>query len=108
VLLDLWSHLEPAIMTLLDIDEKRHNPRRQLGRMATIKLGDGVPSRYVLVTNVSTDGVRLLLNGTEMIDEFVLLFHGNGGPASDGTYRLAWRKNNDAGAKFVSSVTHCA
>ena len=43
-----------------------------------------------------------------MIDEFVLLFHGNGGPAADGTYKLAWRKNNDAGAKFVSNVTQCA
>ena len=95
-------------MTLLDIDERRRSPRQHLGRMATIKLGGAAPARYVLVTNVSADGVRLLLNGTEMIDEFVLLFHGNGGPAADGTYKLAWRKNNDVGAKFVSNVTQCA
>jgi hypothetical protein len=62
----------------------------------------------VLVTNVSEDGVRLLLNGIEAVDEFVLLFHGNGGPAADGTYRLAWRKDNDVGAKFVSGVTQSA
>jgi hypothetical protein len=95
-------------MTLLDIDEKRRNPRQRLGRLATMKLGAGMPPRCVLVTNVSEDGVRLLLNGIEAVDEFVLLFHGNGGPAADGTYRLAWRKDNDVGAKFVSSVTQSA
>ncbi len=95
-------------MTLLDIDEKRRSHRQRLGRLATMKLGAGMPPRYVLVTNVSDDGVRLLLNGIEAIDEFVLLFHGNGGPARDGTYRLAWRKNNDVGAKFVSNVTQSA
>jgi hypothetical protein len=95
-------------MTSLDIDEKRRSPRQRLGRLATIKLGAGLPPRYVLVTNVSEDGVRLFLNGVEVIDEFVLLFHGNGGPARDGTYKLAWRKDNDVGAKFVSDVTRSA
>lgn len=95
-------------MSLLEVNEQRHSPRQRLGRLATIKLGAGMPPRCVLVTNVSEDGVRLLLNGIEAIDEFVLLFHGNGGPARDGTYRLAWRKDNDVGAKFVNTVTHCA
>jgi hypothetical protein len=95
-------------MSLLEVDEQRHSPRQRLGRLATIKLGAGMPPRCVLVTNVSEDGVRLLLNGIEAIDEFVLLFHGNGGPARDGTYRLAWRKDNDIGARFVNNVTHCA
>ncbi len=95
-------------MSLLEVDEKRHIPRQRLGRLATIKLGAGMPPRCVLVTNVSEDGVRLLLNGVEAIDEFVLLFHGNGGPARDGTYKLAWRKNNDIGARFVSEVTQSA
>ena len=92
-------------MSLLAVEEKRQSPRQRLGRLATIKLGAGMPPRCVLVTNVSEDGVRLLLNGIEAVDEFVLLFHGNGGPAADGTYRLAWRKDNDVGAKFVSSIT---
>jgi hypothetical protein len=95
-------------MSLLDITEQRENPRQRLGRLATIKLGAGMPPRWVLVTNVSEDGVRLLLNGIEAIEEFVLLFHGNGGPARDGTYRLAWRKDNDVGAKFVNDATHFA
>jgi hypothetical protein len=95
-------------MSLLEVNEQRHSPRQRLGRLATMKLGAGMPPRCVLVTNVSEDGVRLLLNGIEAIDEFVLLFHGNGGPARDGTYRLAWRKDNDIGARFVNTVTHCA
>jgi hypothetical protein len=95
-------------MSSLDIDEKRRNTRQRLGRLATIKLGAGLPPRYVLVTNVSEDGVRLLLNGVEVVDEFVLLFHGNGGPARDGTYKLVWRKGNDVGAKFVSDATRSA
>jgi hypothetical protein len=95
-------------MSMLAVEEKRQSPRQRMGRLATIKLGAGMPPRCVLVTNVSEDGVRLLLNGIEAIDEFVLLFHGNGGPARDGTYRLAWRKNNDVGAKFVNGVTQTA
>lgn len=58
--------------------ERRDNPRQRLGRLATIKLGVGIEPRYVLVSNVSTEGVRLQLNGIEPVDEFVLLFHGNG------------------------------
>jgi hypothetical protein len=92
-------------MSLQEVTELRRSPRLRLGRLATIKLGAGMPPRCVLV---SEDGVRLLLNGIEMIDEFVLLFHGNGGPARDGTYRLAWRKDNDVGAKFVNTIVQTA
>ena len=92
-------------MSLQEVNELRRSPRQRLGRLATIKLGAGMPPRCVLVTNVSEDGVRLLLNGIEMIDEFVLLFHGNGGEAQDGTYKLVWRQGQDVGAKFLSTVT---
>ena len=47
--------------------------------------------RCVLVTNASAEGVQLQLNSIEPGDEFVLLFHGNGGEARDGTYELIWR-----------------
>jgi hypothetical protein len=85
-------------------EERRRSPRARLGRLATIKLGIGMPPRYVLVTNASAEGVRLQLNGIDPQDEFVLLFHGNGGPARDGTYKLIWRHGQDVGAKFVSDV----
>jgi hypothetical protein len=94
-------------VSMFEVDERRRNERQRLGRLATIKLGAGMAPRCVLVKNVSEDGVHLLLNGIEVTDEFVLLFHGNGGPARDGTYRVAWRKDNNVGAKFVNDVTHC-
>ena len=86
-------------------EERRRTPRHRLGRLATIKLGIGMEPRYVLVTNASAEGVRLQLNGIEPRDEFVLLFHGNGGEARDGTYKLIWRHGQDVGAKYVSDVT---
>lgn len=87
------------------LEERRHIPRRRLGRLATLKLGIGIAPRFVLVSNFSVEGVRLQLNGYETFDEFVLLFHGNGGPARDGTYKIVWRQGQDVGAKFVSPVT---
>jgi len=92
-------------MSSVEFVERRQTPRQRLGRLATIKLGVGLPPRYVLVTVTSAEGVRLQLNGIEPIDEFVLLFHGNGGDAQDGTYKLVWRQGQDAGAKFLSTVT---
>lgn len=85
--------------------ERRQSPRKRLGRLATIKLGVGIAPRFVLVTNASAEGVRLQLNGIDVAGEFVLLFHGTGGPARDGTYKLVWRQGHDVGAKFMNAVT---
>jgi hypothetical protein len=95
-------------MSSLDFRERRRSPRNRLGRLATMKLGVGLAPRYVLVTNTSAEGVRLQLNGVDVLDEFVLLFHGSGGPARDGTYKLVWRQGQDVGAKFVSAATQNA
>jgi PilZ domain len=96
-------HLEPRIMTAPNFEERRHSPRHRLGRLATIKLGVGIEPRYCLVTNISAEGVRLQLNGIDVVDEFVLLFHG-AGAAQDGTYKVVWRSGRDVGAKFISAV----
>lgn len=88
----------------MNFAERRQSARQHLGLLATIKLGVGIDPRYVLVTNASPEGVRLQLNGIEPVDEFVLLFHGNG-TARDGTYRVVWRQGQDVGAKFMSDVT---
>jgi hypothetical protein len=85
--------------------ERRQSPRKRLGRIATIKLGVGIAPRFVLVSNASAEGVRLQLNGIEMLDEFVLLFHGAGGPARDGTYKVVWRQGQEVGAKYISAAT---
>ena len=71
----LWSaRIGVVCMSMLSFGERRGNPRQRLGRLATIKLGVGIEPRYVLVSNVSTEGVRLQLDGIEPVDEFVLLF----------------------------------
>ena len=90
-------------MSSVDIEERRRSPRQRLGRLATIKLGVGMAPRYCLVTNVSEEGVRLQLNGIEVIDEFVLLFSGDS-PGRDGTYKVVWRQGRDVGAKYISPV----
>ncbi len=95
-------------MSSLDFADRRESPRNRLGRLATIKLGVGIAPRYVLITNTSVEGVRLQLNGIDVVDEFVLLFHGGGGPARDGTYKVVWRQGRDIGAKFLSAVTENA
>jgi hypothetical protein len=87
------------------VQERRRSPRQRLGRIATIKLGVGIPPRFVLVTNTSVEGVRLQLNGIDMLDMFVLLFHGAGGTARDGTYKVVWRQGQEVGAKFISPLT---
>jgi len=92
-------------MSSLDFAERRENARNRAGRLATLKLGVGIAPRYVLITNASIEGVRLQLNGIDVVDELVLLFHGGGGPARDGTYKVVWRQGRDIGAKFVSPVT---
>ena len=84
--------------------ERRQTPRQRLGKLATIKLGVGIAPRYVLVTNASAEGVRLQLNGIDPVEDFVLLFHGSGGPARDGTYKVVWRQGQEVGAKFVSEA----
>lgn len=90
-------------MSMVSFAGRRQNLRERLGRLATIKLGVGIEARYVLVTNASAEGVRIQLNGIEPVDEFVLLFHGNGA-ARDGTYKVVWRQGQDIGAKFISDV----
>jgi len=105
--------MEPSNMNSPDVkggsspafQERRQSPRQRLGHIATIKLGVGIPPRFVLVTNTSAEGVRLQHNGIDMLDMFVLLFHGGGGAARDGTYKVVWRQGQEVGAKFISPLT---
>lgn len=88
-------------MSTLEFVERRQTPRHRLGKLATIKLGIGIAPRYCLVTNISAEGVRIHVNGIDVLDEFVLLFHGDD-IAQDGTYKVVWRNGHDIGAKFIS------
>jgi hypothetical protein len=91
-------------MSSLDIEERRRTPRHRLGKLATIKLGIGIAPRYCLVSNVSAEGVRIHVNGFEVLDDFVLLFP-EGAEGQSGTYKVVWRNGLDIGAKFLSAAT---
>jgi hypothetical protein len=91
-------------MSSLDVEERRRTPRHRLGKLATIKLGIGIAPRYCLVSNVSIEGVRIHVNGFEVLDEFVLLFPG-GSEGQSGTYKVVWRNGLDIGAKFLNGTT---
>ena len=92
-------------MSSLDIDERRRTPRQRLGKLATIKLGSGLAPRYCLVSDISAEGVRIRVNGFEVLDEFVLIFPEGGAAGRSRTYKVVWRNGQDVGAKFVSAVT---
>ena len=96
-------------MSSLDItEERRRTPRQRLGKLATIKLGIGIAPRYCLVSNISAEGVRIHVNGYEVLDEFVLIFPEGGASGQSGTYKVVWRNGQDVGARFVSAVTQNA
>jgi hypothetical protein len=90
-------------MSSLEVEEKRQTPRHRLGRLATIKLGVGIAPRLCFVTNISAEGVRLHVNGIEVIDDFVLIFP-ESVAAQSGTYKVVWRSGTDVGAKFVAPI----
>jgi hypothetical protein len=91
-------------MSSLEIEEKRQTPRHRMGWFATIKLGVGIAPSLCFVTNISAEGVRIHVNGIEVIDDFVLIFP-EGAAAQSGTYEVVWRSGADVGAKFVAPIT---
>ena len=51
------------------------------------------------------EGVRIHVNGFEVLDEFVLVLPEGGAAGQSGTYQVVWRNGQDVGAKYVSAVT---
>jgi hypothetical protein len=84
--------------------ERRKTPRRRLiDRMAKIQLASGTLPRDCLVTDVSTGGIRLHVEGFDVPDEFVLLLSGDD-LAEECNYRVVWRLGHEIGAKYVGAV----
>ncbi len=88
-------------------EERRRSPRRLLGRVATLFATDSAKERFCLVKDISEGGVRLLANGYEIPEKFVLHFAG-GRPQQDGTYQVVWRNGQEAGAKFLNGTSVAA
>jgi hypothetical protein len=92
-----------TLMRILRHEERRLAPRRRISRLAKIKLETDTLPRDCLITDYSSDGERLYVNGFHIPDVFVLLIASDCA-AQEGTYRVVWRLGQEVGAKFVSVV----
>jgi hypothetical protein len=92
-----------AFMALAKSHERRGSQRRLINRMAKIQLGAGTLPRDCLVTDLSTGGVRLHVEGFEVPDDFVLLLSGDG-VAKECNYQVVWRLGHEIGVRFVGLV----
>jgi len=90
-------------MSLLKSDERRRSQRRLINRMAKIQLASGSLPRDCLITDISTGGVRLHVEGFEVPDDFVLLLSGDN-LAKECNYQVVWRLGHEIGAQFVGVV----
>jgi len=90
-------------MSLAKIPDRRRTRRRFINRMAKIQLGSGMLPRDCLITDISTGGVRLHVEGFDVPDDFVLLLSGDN-LAKECNYRVVWRLGHEIGARFVSVV----
>ena len=90
-------------MYAVKLKEKRRAPRRLINRVAKIQVSSGTLPRDCLITNISTGGVRLYVEGIEVPDDFVLVLSGDD-LAKECKYRVVWRLGHEIGAQFISLV----
>ncbi len=94
-------------MRAVKVVERRRSQRRLINRVAKIQLATGTLPRDCLITDISTGGVRLHIEGFEVPEEFVLYLSGEGIP-KECVYRVVWRLGHEVGARFVSIVRRSA
>ena len=94
-------------MRLIEAADRRRAPRRLISRVAKIQAGNGGLPRDCLITDISTGGVRLHVEGFDVPDEFVL-HHSGQGIAKECTYRVVWRLGHEVGARFMGIVRRSA
>jgi hypothetical protein len=83
--------------------DRRRSARRLINRVAKIQLGNGTLPRDCLITDISTGGVRLHVEGFEVPDDFVLLLSGDD-LAKECNYHVVWRLGHEIGARFMGLV----
>jgi hypothetical protein len=83
--------------------DRRCARRRLMNRMAKIQLGAAALPRDCLITDISTTGVRLHVEGFEVPDHFVLMLSGDD-LAKEASYRVVWRLGHEIGARFIAPV----
>jgi hypothetical protein len=84
-------------------DERRRARRREINRVTKIRLTNDTLLRECLVTDISTGGVRLHVEGFDVPEDFVLVFSDDD-LAKECSYRVVWRVGHEIGARFVGLV----
>ena len=74
-----------------------------MNRVGKIQLGSGGSARDCLVTDLSTGGVRLHVEGYEVPNDFVLVLSGEDG-IKECNYCVVWRLGHEIGARLVGLV----
>jgi len=90
-------------MYALKSGDRRRARRRLINRVAKIQLSNGTLPRDCLITDISTGGVRLHVEGFDVPDDFVLVLSGED-LAKECSYRVVWRLGHEIGARFVGLV----
>ncbi|MGA7789667.1 MAG: PilZ domain-containing protein [Xanthobacteraceae bacterium] len=90
-------------MSLGNPANRRRTRRRLINRAAKIQAGNGGLPRDCLITDISTGGVRLHVEGFDVPDDFVLLLFGDD-LAKECNYQVVWRLGHEIGARFVGLV----
>jgi hypothetical protein len=90
-----------------DVDDRRQSLRRSINREAKIQLERGSPPRDCLIADISTGGVKLLIDGYDVPDDFVLVLSG-GGVVKECNYQVVWRFGREIGARFTGFARRAA
>ena len=81
------------------LHERRKTPRQIVNRSARILPRADAAAQDCVIADMSEGGVRLLTEGVELPDEFILLAEGIE-PAGR-KCRVVWRLDNEIGAEFA-------
>lgn len=81
------------------IKDRRATQRYAVSGVAKIQGRANALPRDCLVTDVSDGGVRLLAEGIDVPDQFVLMFGRDGSVRRD--CRVVWRLGHEIGAEFT-------
>lgn len=81
------------------LQDRRRAQRHAVGCTAKIKF-DAAPPLDCTVADLSEDGVRVVAPGTDVPEEFMLLFDGAAGRACS----VVWRLDDEIGAEFLDTA----
>jgi hypothetical protein len=98
-----FAKVKVAPMQAAKAEDRRQSRRRLINRVAKIQSGGGTLPRDCLITDISTGGVRLHVEGYEVPDVFVLLLSGEN-VARECNYQVVWRLGHEIGAQFIGVV----